>query len=304
METCGADFLTPSFVFCISKHHHHKVPIYNTCGGDIGSLNALCDQKTGPNEIRKALDLDRYASEINLSVHVGSLFITPETPTPGFYPYPNNSPLFDPSLTISANTESNTNTSTSSNSVLIPNANTKSLPSTSTSTSPDPSLITMSNTSPNQALKTNAMSKTILKTSPIRNTNLNTAVTFQPISAMSMHTPLVNVLISVYNGGKYLRKCLLSILSQSQGCIFEIVLVDDGSTDKTLEIAQDVLNHVRNGIYSKNAGVSMRIVPLPRTGLSGALDIGLAECRCHYIARIDCDDLCQEGLFAYIYRFF
>ena len=67
-------------------------------------------------------------------------------------------------------------------------------------------------------------------------------------------TPAVSVVISVRNGQDYLHQCLYSLLTQAQECSFEIILVDDGSTDSTVEIAEDVQRRVVEGAFSLNPG--------------------------------------------------
>ena len=53
-----------------------------------------------------------------------------------------------------------------------------------------------------------------------------------------MDQPLVSVIIPVYNVEKYLRQCLNSVINQTLKDI-EIICVDDGSTDKSLQILQE-----------------------------------------------------------------
>ena len=66
--------------------------------------------------------------------------------------------------------------------------------------------------------------------------------------------PAVSVVISVRNGQDYLHQCLYSLLTQPQECSFEIILVDDGSTDSTVEIAEDVQRQIGQGAFSLNPG--------------------------------------------------
>ena len=66
--------------------------------------------------------------------------------------------------------------------------------------------------------------------------------------------PAVSVVISVRNGQDYLHQCLYSLLTQPQECAFEIILVDDGSTDSTVEIAEDVQRQIGQGAFSVNPG--------------------------------------------------
>ena len=66
----------------------------------------------------------------------------------------------------------------------------------------------------------------------------------------------VTVIIPVRNGQRYLHHCLYSLLSQSQDCgPFEVILIDDGSTDRTADIAENVRQKVCNGTFTLNPGV-------------------------------------------------
>ena len=66
----------------------------------------------------------------------------------------------------------------------------------------------------------------------------------------------VTVIIPVRNGQKYLCQCLYSLLSQSQDCgPFQVILIDDGSTDRTADIAESIRQKVCNGTFSLNPGV-------------------------------------------------
>ncbi len=102
-----------------------------------------------------------------------------------------------------------------------------------------------------------------------------------------MSIPAVSVLVSVYNGEKYLAAAIDSVLAQTFGD-FELVVVDDGSTDGTAAILADYGRRDRR----------VRVVPLEKVGLSRALNIGLEACRGELIARLDADDLCLPERFA------
>ncbi|HCY64044.1 MAG TPA: hypothetical protein DHV59_14705 [Oxalobacteraceae bacterium] len=93
--------------------------------------------------------------------------------------------------------------------------------------------------------------------------------------------PRVSVLTPVRNGAKYLESALNSILGQTFDD-FELVIVDDGSSDSTPEILQShSLRDSRIRIVS-NTGAA---------GVANALNLGLNLCRGEYIARHDADDL-------------
>lgn len=60
----------------------------------------------------------------------------------------------------------------------------------------------------------------------------------------------VCVLIPVHNGQEHLTQCLRSLLTQPQGCPYKILLIDDGSTDGTMDIALSIADEVKRGVYS------------------------------------------------------
>lgn len=92
-------------------------------------------------------------------------------------------------------------------------------------------------------------------------------------------SPRVSVLMSVYNGARYLREAVDSILDQSFGD-FEFIIVDDGSSDGTPAILDSYADP--------------RIVRLhneTNIGLTRSLNKGLAAARGEYVARQDADDI-------------
>ncbi len=96
--------------------------------------------------------------------------------------------------------------------------------------------------------------------------------------------PLVSVVMSVYNAGGRLAETLDSLLDQ-QGCSFEIVVINDGSTDHTLEILND---YVRRDCR-------VRVFSQTNSGLTRALILGCEKARGRYIARQDADDASLPG---------
>ena len=99
--------------------------------------------------------------------------------------------------------------------------------------------------------------------------------------------PLVSVVMSVYNGEEYLPASLDSLLAQ-EGVDFEIVVVDDGSTDRSSEILE---NYAR-----KDSRV--RVVRQENAGLTKALARGCSEAKGDFIARQDADDISFPGRLA------
>lgn len=79
-----------------------------------------------------------------------------------------------------------------------------------------------------------------------------------------MHNPLVSIIIPIYNVEEYLKECLDSVIKQKYSNL-DIILVDDGSNDKSLDIALEYLNKdERIFLISKENG-----------GLSSARNMGL-----------------------------
>jgi glycosyltransferase involved in cell wall biosynthesis len=98
--------------------------------------------------------------------------------------------------------------------------------------------------------------------------------------------PKISVIMSVFNGEKFLHSAIDSILNQSFRD-FEFIIVNDGSTDNTLVI----LN-----LYALSDN-RIIIINKENTGLSKSLNTGLSIAKGEYIARIDADDICLENRF-------
>lgn len=93
--------------------------------------------------------------------------------------------------------------------------------------------------------------------------------------------PLISVLISVYNGQDYLRETIDSI-QKSTFKNFEIILIDDGSTDGSKMLCEQLaLKHKNIRFYAS----------LKNKGLSNQLNFGLKKAKGQYICRINQDDV-------------
>ena len=92
----------------------------------------------------------------------------------------------------------------------------------------------------------------------------------------------ITVIIPTYNRYDFLKRAVLSVLSQTYK-VQEIIIIDDGSTDSTSQILQDFPN-IRY-IYQDNSGVS------------SARNLGISNASCEWIAFLDSDDeWCEDKL--------
>ena len=93
----------------------------------------------------------------------------------------------------------------------------------------------------------------------------------------------VSVIVPIYNREKYIRECVESIINQTYKDL-EIILVNDGSTDKSLEIINE---------YAKN-DLRIRIINKDNGGLSSARNTGIEAATSEYIMYVDGDDFINE----------
>lgn len=91
-------------------------------------------------------------------------------------------------------------------------------------------------------------------------------------------TPIVSVIVPIYNVAPYLRECLDSVINQTYQNL-QIILVNDGSTDESENIAREYLGDHR-----------IELVCVENGGLSKARNIGIDRARGEYIYFIDSDD--------------
>ena len=90
---------------------------------------------------------------------------------------------------------------------------------------------------------------------------------------------LVSIIVPIYNVEKYLEKCIISLINQTYKNI-EIILVNDGSPDNSLDICKKYqLKDERIVILDKSNG-----------GLSDARNYGIERAKGKYITCVDSDD--------------
>lgn len=100
-------------------------------------------------------------------------------------------------------------------------------------------------------------------------------------------SPLLSVIVPVYNVQDYLAECLDSLLAQTLQRM-EIILVDDGSTDTSPNIIADYARRDRR----------IKIVTQPNSGLGAARNSGIAAATAPYITFLDSDDTIPAAAYA------
>ena len=102
----------------------------------------------------------------------------------------------------------------------------------------------------------------------------------------------VSVIIPVYNGGKYVGKCLDTLLNQTLREI-EIVVVNDGSTDNTDAVLSAYANEHKDKI---------KYISIENGGVSNARNIALENSTGEYITFCDCDDYVEPDMCEELYK--
>ena len=100
-----------------------------------------------------------------------------------------------------------------------------------------------------------------------------------------MEQPLISIIIPVYNGEKYLRPCIDSILHQTYQH-WELLLIDDGSKDTSGAICDEYASDPRISVVHKENG-----------GQASARNQGVAMAKGEYISFVDCDDWLETDMY-------
>lgn len=103
---------------------------------------------------------------------------------------------------------------------------------------------------------------------------------------MSNDSPLVSVIVPVYNTADYLSHCLDSLLNQAFEA-FEVLVIDDGSTDGSADLADR---------YARKDS-RVRVIRQPNRGVSAARNRGLDAATGRYVTFVDADDWVEAGYF-------
>lgn len=158
---------------------------------------------------------------------------------------------------------------------------------------PEPSSFEKAETAPKPATKAEC---TAVRKELERYCEINTRDNYTRASRMALvrlrnhrvvlsEHPAVSIIIPVYNGERYLNECLASVFSGTERMDVEVICVDDGSSDDSLELLQD---------WAKVAP-NLRIIRQMNKGPGVARNVGMDVAKGEYICFLDSDDRLSPG---------
>ncbi len=100
-----------------------------------------------------------------------------------------------------------------------------------------------------------------------------------------------SIIITNYNYGKYLARCLRSCFNQSiKREDFEVILVDDNSSDNSLEIAKQFNNEQNFSIIENKKNL----------GVAGSANLGILKSKAEFVIRVDSDDFVSNDFLKFL----
>lgn len=109
----------------------------------------------------------------------------------------------------------------------------------------------------------------------------------------------LSIIVPIYNVAPYLRKCVDSLLAQDI-TDYEIILVDDGSTDDSGAIADEIVSEVMGGESNCQSPIAnnptLSVIHQENAGLSIARNTGIAKAQGEYIWFVDSDDYVEPNV--------
>lgn len=101
----------------------------------------------------------------------------------------------------------------------------------------------------------------------------------------------VSIIVPIYNGGQFIETCINDVLNQTLQDI-ELILINDGSKDDTLEICEKYANYDSRVI----------LINQENQGVSKSRNNGILNANGEYVCFIDCDDRIDESYIMYLYN--
>lgn len=106
-----------------------------------------------------------------------------------------------------------------------------------------------------------------------------------------MYNDLISIIVPIYNVEKYLRRCVISLINQTYENI-EIILIDDGSTDLSRLICDEM----------KEIDKRIKVIHKRNGGLSDARNVGINYAKGKYYSFVDSDDYITNGTIKNLYE--
>lgn len=110
---------------------------------------------------------------------------------------------------------------------------------------------------------------------------------------MQISNPKISIIIPVYNTERYLDACIRSIIEQAFFFDTEVLLVDNNSTDQSIEICNKYVRKYKN----------IQLLHQLKKGVSSARNLGLSEATGKYVMFIDSDDYIASGALKRLFLF-
>ena len=102
---------------------------------------------------------------------------------------------------------------------------------------------------------------------------------------------MISIVVPIYNGAQFLDECVQSVLQQDSN-EWELLLVDDGSTDATPHICQRYLNDNRVRYFRKE-----------NSGVQETRWYGILQSRAEYITFLDADDILLPSTIGVLHKY-
>lgn len=107
----------------------------------------------------------------------------------------------------------------------------------------------------------------------------------RPVRFNHSEQMMLSVIVPAYNSEKYIKDCILSIVKQDVDFSYEVIVVNDGSTDSTRSVVRSI----------SLEEPKVRLIDQNNQGFSGARNTGINEARGHLLAFVDSDDVLAQG---------